>query len=207
MTGTLTVYADYVCPFCYLGRASLDAYREGRETPLNVTWHPFDLRGPKRGPDGALDGDADDGKDEAYFDRVRENVARLREEYDAREMLGIDETPTVDSFDAQVAALSVREADPAAWPAFHDGLFDALWVEGRDVGDPDVLAAVAREAGADPAAVRAAVDDEARRATLCDRFAAAREAGITGVPTFVSGAHAARGAVPPAHLRRLVAGE
>ncbi|MEF8852266.1 MAG: DsbA family protein [Haloarculaceae archaeon] len=52
----ITVYSDYVCPFCYLGRESLSAYQERRE------------------------------------------------EYGADEMLGIDEVPEVDSFDAQVAA-------------------------------------------------------------------------------------------------------
>jgi len=40
----LTIYADYVCPFCYLGTRSLAQYREGRDEPLAVEWHPFDLR-------------------------------------------------------------------------------------------------------------------------------------------------------------------
>jgi predicted DsbA family dithiol-disulfide isomerase len=27
----IIVYSDYVCPFCYLGRASLEQYQSGRE--------------------------------------------------------------------------------------------------------------------------------------------------------------------------------
>ena len=58
---TLTMYADYVCPFCYLGEASLSQYREERDAPLEVEWHPFDLRSGKRGPDGEIDTEAEDG--------------------------------------------------------------------------------------------------------------------------------------------------
>jgi predicted DsbA family dithiol-disulfide isomerase len=32
----ITVYSDYVCPFCYLGRRSLEEHQEIRERDLNV---------------------------------------------------------------------------------------------------------------------------------------------------------------------------
>ena len=82
----ITVYSDYVCPFCYLGRRSLASYQETREEPLEVDWHPFDLRAGQRGPDGEIDRDADTGKDEEYYEQARENVRRLQEEYGADEM-------------------------------------------------------------------------------------------------------------------------
>src|SRR6056297_568414 len=99
----ITVYSDYVCPFCYLGRRSLDAYQETRASELEIDWHPFDLRSQKRGPDGEIDHSVDDGKDDAYFEQVHQNVARLKDEYDADEMLALDDLPEhVDSFEAQV---------------------------------------------------------------------------------------------------------
>ena len=202
----LVVYSDYVCPFCYLGRKSLAEYRAERDDPLDVEWHPYDLRSHKRGPDGEIDDSVEDGKDEAYFDQVRENVARLREEYDAGEMLSIDDVPTVDSLDVQRVSLYVREERPTAWAALDDALFEALWVDGRDVGDPEVLAAVVASGGLPAGVAREALDDESTRERLFDRFAAARQDGVTGVPTFVYDDHAARGAVPPAHRRRLVEG-
>ncbi|MDY6780645.1 MAG: DsbA family protein, partial [Halobacteria archaeon] len=82
-------------PFCYLGRKSLERYRERRDEPLRMDWRPFDLRGQKRGPDGDVDHSVDDGKDEEYFEQVRENVTRLKEKYGV-EMLGIDDVPEVD---------------------------------------------------------------------------------------------------------------
>jgi len=41
---------------------------------------------------------------------------------------------------------------------------------------------------------------------LTDEFVATQQAGVTGVPTFAVDGHAARGAVPPEHLKRLVEG-
>ncbi len=202
----ITVFSDYVCPFCYLGRTSLERYRADREDALAVDWHPYDLRGHKRGPDGEIDDSVEDGKDEAYFDQVRENVARLRDEYGAEEMLGIDAVPDVDSLDAQVVSVHVSETRPDAWPDFDAALFEALWVEGRDIGDPEVLAAVAEESGLDGETVRTALADVTLRERVHELFEEARSQGVSGVPTFVYDGHAARGAVPPAHLRRLVEG-
>jgi len=202
----ITVYSDYVCPFCYLGRRSLDRYRDERTDPLSVDWHPYDLRAQKRGPDGELR-EVDDDKDEAYFEAVRENVAALRERYGADEMLGIDAVPEVDSLDAQLVSLAVSEDHPETWPALDQAVFDALWVDGRDIGDPEVLVDLAGTAGVPGETVRAALRDTDLRERLHEQFDRARARGVTGVPTFAHGDYVARGAVPPEHLRRLVEGE
>ena len=203
----ITVYSDYVCPFCYLGRRALSAYQRTRDRPLDIEWRPFDLRSQKRGPDDEIDHSIDDGKDEAYFDEVRKNITQLTEKYDVDEMLSLDETPEyVDSFDAQAAALYVDIEHPDRWFAFDEAVFEALWVDGHDIGDTDVLAELAEDVGLDGGEIRDAIADETHRRRLRDAFMSAQKSGVTGVPTFVYGGHAARGAVPPAHLRRLVEG-
>lgn len=203
---TVTVYSDYVCPFCYLGRESLARYQETREEPLRIDWHPFDLRAQKRGPDGTIDHDVDDGKDEDYYAQARENVRRLQERYDVE--MTRELTTDVDSLNAQVASVAVNERhDYDQWIAFDRAIFDALWQDGRDIGDPDVLADIAEETGLDPAEVREALDDESLRSRVHDRFRQATEQGITGVPSFVYDSHLARGAVPPEQLERLVEGD
>jgi predicted DsbA family dithiol-disulfide isomerase len=201
---TLSVYSDYVCPFCYIGRASLREYLAESDAPPAVEWRFFDLRGYKRGPDGELRDDVDDGKDDDYFAEVRENVARLSERYGLD--MDLSEARGVDSWDAQQAALYVRQSHPEQFRAFHDATFDALWEDGRDIEDPDVIAEIADGVEVPADEVRAALDDETLSAELEDRFEAARDAGVTGIPTFVYDDYAARGAVPPEQLRRLVEG-
>jgi predicted DsbA family dithiol-disulfide isomerase len=153
----LVVCSDYVCPFCYLGKASLESYLEGATDPPAVEYHQFDLRGYQRGPDGEIDPDVDTGKDEEYFERARRNVERLADEYDVE--MDVDLDRERDSWNAQQFSLFVQRKHPDRFPDLNDRLFEA-----------------------------------------------ASNAGITGVPTFEYGEHVARGAVPPAQLRRLVEG-
>ena len=201
---TLTVYADPICPFCYLGRASLETYLDSTDDPPEIRWRQFDLQGYKRAPDGTVREDVDDGKDEAYFEQAKQNVERLREKYDV-EMCDFEDVPDVDSWDAQQASLFVEQtASPETFRAFYEGLFAAYWRDGRNIEDPGVLATLAEDAGIDPESIRAAIDDQTLESELRERFAEGQQLGISGVPTFVYGEHAARGAVPPEHLARLV---
>jgi len=200
----VVVHADYVCPFCYLGYASLDRYRDGRDSDLDVEWHPFDLRASQRRPDGTLDLRVETGKDEAYYEEAKKNVERLADRYG--EEMARSLAREVDSYDAQRLALQVAAEHPEQFEAFHRGVFDALWVDGRDVGDRAVLEELAADAGLPGEFVAETLADDASADALEEAFAAARSARITGVPTFVYGDHSARGAVPPEHLRRLVEG-
>ncbi len=197
----VTVYSDYVCPFCFLGRHSLEQYRESRDEPLEIEWHPFDLRADRRTDDGEIDPAATDGKDDAYYERARENVERLREEY------GVEMAQTlirdVDSRNAQLVSVAVQMDHPDDWLAFDWAIFDALWQEGRDISDPDVLADLAESVGLDPAIVETALEDEMVERRLTDQFEAARLRGVSGVPTFVADGEALQGAVPPEHFQRL----
>jgi predicted DsbA family dithiol-disulfide isomerase len=205
-TDSLVVYSDYVCPFCYLGRQSLEQYQETHEDEPEIDWHPFDLRSQKRGPDGTIDDSIDDGKNEDYYEQVRENVQRLRQEYDADEMLSLDEVPDVDSLDAQIASLYIKHEHPDRWLAFDEAVFEALWREGRDIGDIDVLSEIAENVGIDGDEIRDAVADDQLRNSLFEKFTEAQRDGVTGVPTFAYDGHAARGAVPPEQLERLIQG-
>lgn len=202
---TITVYADYVCPFCYLGRESLEQYQETRDKELEVEWRPFDLRSRKRGPDGKIDHSVDDGKDDEYYEQAKQNVRRLQERYDvemARELV-----TDVDSLDAQVASYFVQQNYPYdKWLEFDRAIYEALWQQGRDIGDEEVLVDLAEDAGIDGNEIRSALDDATLYAEVRERFTEAQHRGITSVPTFVYDEQAARGAVPPEQLHRLVGG-
>lgn len=199
----ITVVSDYVCPFCYLGRQSLDQYQEEGETELEIDWHPFDLRAGKRTADGEIRDDVDDGKDEQYYEQARQNVRRLQEEYDVD--MAMELVDDVDSLNAQIASLYVKEHySQAEWLEFDEAVFDALWQDERDIGDVDVLADIATDVGLDGDEIRSAVDDDAMRDRVETLFAEAKRGGISGVPTFIYDGRAASGALPPEQLDRLV---
>ncbi|MFB6374735.1 MAG: DsbA family protein, partial [Bradymonadaceae bacterium] len=174
----------------------METYLEDRDASPEIEWRPFDIQGHKRGPDGEIRQNVDDGKDEAYFERVWENVDRLSEEYDV-EMQRL-EPSEIDSWNAQKVALVIeRDYEQSTFLAFHEALFEVLWKEGRDIGDPEVLVEVAEEHGIDPEDVHDAVEDEALDEELARKFDEARRMGVQGIPTFIFGERATQGAIPP----------
>jgi predicted DsbA family dithiol-disulfide isomerase len=87
---------------------------------------------------------------------------------------------------------------------FHDAMFQAYFVECRNIGDLDTLVDIATSVGLP--------GDEARDVLTARRFKAAIDAdwqrshalGITGVPTFVADNRGVVGAQPYETLERLV---
>jgi predicted DsbA family dithiol-disulfide isomerase len=87
--------------------------------------------------------------------------------------------------------------------ALANALFEAYFLEGRDIGEPSTLASVAGAHGFEADEVAALMADDAeRRLTVQEADAAARQ-GIRGVPFFVfAGRLGVSGAQPLAVMRR-----
>lgn len=85
-------------------------------------------------------------------------------------------------------------------------LFRANFVEGRDIGDPEVLADIAEGIGMDRAAVARLLGSDADVQAIRDRDAHSRRMGVSAVPTFIVGnRHAVQGAQPPELWDRVIA--
>jgi predicted DsbA family dithiol-disulfide isomerase len=79
---------------------------------------------------------------------------------------------------------------------FRAAAMAAHWRDGRDLEDRAVLAECALEAGLDPAAAVAAVDDPAMQARVAAMGREASRAGVTGIPTFLVGRRRVVGCQP-----------
>lgn len=85
------------------------------------------------------------------------------------------------------AVTGMQLHQPERFQGFIDCLFRALWVEGRNMGDPAVVAAVLTEAGFNPEEVLALANDESVKAALKDNTEQAVQRGVFGAPSmFVS---------------------
>lgn len=190
----IDVVSDVVCPWCYLGKRRLEqaiAMRPGR--PVAVRWHPFQL--DPTIPAGGMDR-------KAYMERKFGTDGRLAEIHQRLTALGHEAGIRFD-FDAIRISPNTRDAHRLLRLAaaegvqgrVAEGLFAAFFVDGRDVGDPGVLAEVAAAAGLDREAVAALLAGDGLVADVESEMAAAREMGIQGVPFFiVAGRYAISGA-------------
>ena len=80
-------------------------------------------------------------------------------------------------------------------------LFNAYFIEGRDIGDRDTLADIAGEFGLDRAAIRARLDTDDDLADVEGDIETAQRIGVTGVPFFIlDGKYGLSGAQPPEAL-------
>lgn len=190
----IDVFSDTVCPWCFIGKRHLQqALSETGMTDADVHWHAFQLN-----PDMPAGGrDRKTYLLEKFGPDAEQRIhARLQE---AGRAAGIEfqfdrisRSPnTLDSHRLIRLAASRGRQDAAV-----EALFRSYFVEGLDIGDRQVLVAIAGqlELGDD---VPAWLDSPAEIDTVRSEDSSARRLGITGVPFFIfEQRHALSGAQP-----------
>ncbi|WP_137181854.1 DsbA family oxidoreductase [Roseomonas sp. AR75] len=185
---TIDVISDAICPWCWIGKAHLDAAlaelaRDGLE--FRIRWKPFQLN-----PDMPEEGVERATYRAQKFGSVERGAELDAQVAEAGRAAGVDfrhdlmlRTPNT------IAAHRViRAAEQAGvQDALVDALFRAYFHEGRDIGDAAVLDAVAAKAGL-PGMAAMLAGDAHRDAVLAEDMAA-RRGGISGVPSFLMDRH------------------
>lgn len=191
---TLDIFADPVCPWCYIGKARLERALEARpEHPFVLAWHPFQLNPtmPREGMERSAYLSAKFGpKAASYAQPILEAAAesgltmnlgavtRMPNTLDAHRLL-------------HWAGVEGRQSPVMS------ALMRAFWREGRDIGRPEVLVEIAAQAGLDGALIARLLASDADRDEVLSRDAHARERGVRAVPSFVIGnQHVIEGAQP-----------
>ena len=198
---SIIVYSDVICPWCYVGKRRLETALDAADAPAPVTftWRPFELN-----PDMPAAG-------------IERKVYRARKFGEARSaeldrnMTEIGREIGIGfAFDRQQRTPNTRLAHRLIWEAGRQGhqdaivtrLFQAYFEEGLDIGSPEVLSALASEAGLDAAAIGQALNDGDSLEAVMDLEQQGRRMGIEGVPFFVLlGKYAVSGAQPPEYWR------
>lgn len=88
--------------------------------------------------------------------------------------------------------------------AIHDAIYKAYFVEGRNIGDPEVLVDVARSVGLAPEEARKVLVERSFRNAIDQDWVTSRQVGVSGVPTFAAGGQGVVGAQPYELLEQLV---
>lgn len=197
----IDVISDVVCPWCYIGQrrlatalARLPADDAARNAPIR--WHPFQLN-----PDLPREGISRKTYLEDKF-RSPEWVAQVQARLTAAgASAGIPfaferilrQPNTLDTHRLIAWAQAQRDASDLV-----ERLFRAYHVEGRSIGDREVLATIAGDAGFDAAGARAMLASDQGMDDIGAMDRRAREIGVQGVPFFIfNGRVAVSGAQDP----------
>jgi predicted DsbA family dithiol-disulfide isomerase len=185
---TIDVISDAICPWCWIGKAHLDAALEelaGEGLAFAVRWRPFQLNPdmPAEGVERA----AYRAQKFGSLERSRELDAQVAE---AGRAAGVTFRHDLMARTPNTVASHrvIRAAEQAGVQgAVVDALFRGYFQEGQDIGDPATLDAIAAGAGL-PGMAAMLAGEEHREAVLAEDMAA-RRGGISGVPSFLMDRH------------------
>jgi len=173
----VVVFADFVCPYSYIALDQMDDLL--RDYNIELLWRPHWLH-PEVPPEGAaLPAEA------ARDGRRAQTLAWLKEM--APERAARMRFPEKISFSLfAFEALEFAQDRGLALP-FKTAVFEALWIEGRDIGQFSTLQAAADKVGLDSAELGRALAGQRYRRRVHDALQLAHDAGVTKTPTFVLG--------------------
>lgn len=194
------IWADVMCPFCYMGKRKFEAALQQfpHKEKIEVVWHSFQL-------DPAIN--YQPGKDlYSYVAEIRgqsrEWSVKLNTQIaDAARKVGLrynfDKVVVNNTFDAH--RLIQQAKKQGLGEQAEERLFRAYFTEGRNIGDRDTLIALGREIGLDPATVKKMLESNAYADVVRKDADDAQKLGIDGVPFFLMNRkYAVSGAQPQA---------
>lgn len=180
----IEVIADFVCPFCFLGKRRLDQALEAVGGPADTSWYPFQLN-PEIPADGqpfeeyltkrfgspanvepVLEHITADGRSQGIdfrFDKIGHvpNTLPVHQLMQLAETIGVDQT------------------------ALAEDLMSAFFEHGRNIGNRDELIAIARPHGITRDEAVKAITSEQIRQMVLTREGQVRASGLSGAPGFL----------------------
>jgi len=185
-TGTrIDIVSDAVCPWCYIGKRQMEralTTLDGEGLSFSIHWNPFQLNPdlPKEGVDRAQYrawkfGSAE--KSAAIDARIVEAAAQVGLEFHPER---IKRTPNTIDAHRLIWFAGQNGVQDAAMEA----VFRAYFIDAQDIGRPSVLADCAAAAGMDRDQVMAFLAGDLADKEMRAADVAAREAGVSGVPSF-----------------------
>ncbi len=182
----VTVYSDYICPFCYIGFHRIEKLKE--KFNLDVEWEPFELH-----PETPKAGFKMDGLSfpREYLEMVMANVKRLADE-DGLEIKFSGKLPN------SRLALFISEfaRKEGKFDKFHNLVFEKYWKEGKDIGDLSILLDLAESIGLSREKIVNYIESDEPIKRLNKNMFELGRCGINGVPTFLIGDQFVVGAQP-----------
>lgn len=166
----ITVFSDYVCPFCYLEEPDLARVKEHYGDGVTVDWRAYELRPypvPTLDPDGE------------YLHRIWNASV-----YPMASLLGMTlRLPPVQPRSRKALEAAEFAREKGSYDAMHTAIFEAFFEKGRDIGEVEVLVDIGASVGLDPEELRSALEEGRYKEKVLADEELARRLDVDSVPT------------------------
>jgi predicted DsbA family dithiol-disulfide isomerase len=190
----VTVYSDYICPFCYVGHHRLQRLRDTYD--LKINWCFLEIH-----PETPSEGDTIDSLNypSEQWQKMMANLERVAEE----ENIPLAKLNFIcNSKDALLLSEAAKTCGAKAFYALHEKLFCAYFVDSKNIADRNLLRELALSCEIDDKTIESAWNDEKHKHRLLQNFDSARQHNIQSVPSFVFGEKILTGVVSETSFRK-----
>ena len=195
MSLKVSIYSDYVCPFCFIGKDQLEKAIKETNADVSIEWKTFELR-PK--PLEQLDPINDSSKLALWQQVINPRI----EAWDVNMKLpNVSPYPYTDLAHEgfYFAQEHGKEND------YNNSVYEAFFQEDQNIGEIEVLAQLAKEVGLDEVEFKEALVSRKYSPMRMQALEYAnREANITGVPTFIIGEERINGVVDKETFKKVI---
>jgi len=183
----ITVFSDYICPFCYMGHHRLMRLRDTYD--LKINWCFIEIH-PETSPEGEPVASLEYPSEQ--WNQLMQNLEAVAKE----EGISMAEHNfTTNSKDALLLSEAAKEQGREKFYALHEKLFTAFFVDSRNIGDRDILRELATECSIGSDVIEQAWQDKKYQQRILSNYHAAREHEIQAVPSFIFGERKLTGVV------------
>lgn len=189
----VTVFSDYICPFCYVGHHRLQRLRDSYD--LKINWCFLEIH-----PETSAEGEAIDSLEypSEQWQQMMANLERIASE----EHIPLSELSFItNSKDALLLSEAAKQCGSDRFYSLHEKLFTAYFVDAKNIGDRDVLRTIASDCNIDADVVESAWSDERYPQRLLHNFDLARRYAVQSVPSFIFGERVLTGVVTESIFR------
>lgn len=170
----LTIFSDYICPWCYVGQGVVNKLKT--EYQIDIEWRPFYLR-PDTPPEGM---DLPDYVLNARANGSEDHLQKLAGQN------GMSYVPTKRFYNTRLAHEATEYArEHHKANEFHKLMFHKVYVESQDPSQWSVIRSVAEEVGLDANDMQSVVESGTYTDEVANQVQQAYQMGVSGVPTYV----------------------
>lgn len=189
----ITIYSDYICPFCYVGHHRLQRLRDSYN--LKINWCFLEIH-----PETSAKGEPIDSLDypSEQWQKMLANLERVADE----ENIPLSKLSFItNSKDALLLSEAAKYCGRDKFYDLHEKLFSAYFVDSKNIGDRYVLKDIAKSCGVDEDTIDSAWSDKRYQQRLLDNFNSARQHEVQSVPSFIFGDRILTGVVAESTFR------